>query len=90
MPVTSCKNGDKQRTSTDALLDKNSRDVVIEYIAVQADVRTGASHFCKLVVGWRSLCVAQTSRSGRDRARERDAPTTVFFASLRCWLLGRS
>ena len=27
-------------------------------------------------MGWRSLCVAQTSRSRRDRARERDAPTT--------------
>ena len=26
-------------------------------------------------MGWRSLCEAQTSRSRRDRARERDAPT---------------
>jgi hypothetical protein len=39
-------------------------------------VGLGAFQLCKkTVVGWRSLCVAQTSRSGRDRARERDAPT---------------
>ena len=44
----------------------------------------GASQCCKLVVGWHSLCGASERLAPDELPRERDAPTTVFFASLIC------
>jgi len=44
--------------------------------------RTGASHFCKLVVGWRSLCGASDVSLPSPIPRDISAPTTVFFGKF--------